>query len=195
MPAKCCLSQLQKEFFWSWDLGSVWDRELCKVWQSCCLLLALLHQPKSRNFKYETILSSFPVLAAVGLWKLKWKNPKIWQEKTQQPSEHLVGLGLIFPQLKTPRGKNEEIGHGQMKGKKMDQPKLRVYVPVSHHRYVAGECPSPQHSSSTSYKHHRCKYSPVNPTGIFCFSCTLVFQQCQEEHFCVSTGRNGMGPG
>lgn len=64
-------------------------------------------------------------------------------------------LRLIFLQPKTLCGQKEEIGHGQMKhiskGKiKKDQPKLRVYVTVSHHRYVAGECPSPQHSSSTS---------------------------------------------
>lgn len=43
------------------------------------------------------------------------RKPKIWEEETQQPSEHLVGLGLIFPQPKTSCGQNEEIGLGQKK--------------------------------------------------------------------------------
>lgn len=73
------------------------------------------------------------------------RKPKIWEEKTQQPSEHLVGLGLIFPQPKTSCGQNEEMRHGQRKHiskekKILDQPKLRVYVTVSHQGYMAGEC-------------------------------------------------------
>lgn len=42
----------------------------------------------------------------------------------------------------------------------------------------AGASP-PQHSSSTSYKYIGCKYSPVNPTGLFFPGLCLYFSAMQ----------------
>lgn len=111
----------------------------------------------------------FPVLAAVGLWELKWQNLKFGKKRLKSTQNTLWGWGWSSLSLKHPVGRMKRLDMDKWStfprkknnGSVQAQGLCHSVPPQVHGRWVP--------LTTAQLIHHRCKYSSLNPTGIFFF--------------------------